>query len=187
MGRIRLFHWKAEEAVGIADDLRAAGFAVDYEAKFGPELFRAMRQSPPDGVVIDLSRLPSHGREVATALRGNKLTRQIPILFLGGQPEKVAKVREHLPDAGFCERPRLLAALRTCIKERPVNPVVPSQIMDRYSGRTTAQKLGITASSRVAVVDAPRDYVLGPVRKGAIFGGAGRSQWNHFLELSGCQ
>ena len=32
------------------------------------------------------------------------------------------------------------------------------QMMDRYAGRTTAQKLGIKAGSKVAVIDAPRDY-----------------------------
>src|SRR5256885_1582762 len=63
MGRIRLFHWNPEEALAVADILRGAGFEVDYEAKIDPAKFRALRQSPPDAVVIDLSRLPSHGRE----------------------------------------------------------------------------------------------------------------------------
>ena len=155
MGRIRLFHWNPEEALPVADILRDAGFEVDYEAKFDPAKFR---QSPPDAVVIDLSRLPSHGREVATWLRGNKLTRQIPILFLDGAPEKVDLVKQKLPDAAYCEHRRLVAALRKCIKNRPENPVVPPQMMDRYATRTTAQKLGITAGSKVAVIDGPRDY-----------------------------
>ncbi len=158
MGRVRLFHWKPDDASLVAENLRQAGFEVDYDPKFSPQLFRALRDSPPDAVVIDLSRLPSHGREVATAMRGNKHTRQIPILFLDGAPEKVAIVREKLPDAAYCERPRLLAALRRCIKERPENPVVPTQMMERYAARTTAQKLGIAAGSKVAVIDAPRDY-----------------------------
>jgi hypothetical protein len=158
MGRLRLFHWNADEASPVADILLRAGFEVNYEAKFTPQLFRSVCHAPPDAVVIDLSRLPSHGREVATALRGNKLTRQIPILFLDGAPEKVTIVRQTLPDAAYCQRARLVAAVRRCIKERPENPVVPTQMMDRYATRSTAQKLGIRAGVKVAVVDAPRDY-----------------------------
>jgi CheY-like chemotaxis protein len=158
MARVRFFHWKPEEASPIAEILRHSGFEVDYDGKFSPGILRAMRQDPPDAVVIDLSRLPSHGREIATAVRGNKQTRQIPILFLDGAPEKLAVMRQTLPDAAYCERPRLVAGLKKCMKERPANPVVPTQMMDRYAGRTTAQKLGIAAGARVAVIDAPRDY-----------------------------
>ena len=171
MARLRLFHWKPEEALPIADILRRAGFEVDYDAKFSPELFRAVRDAPPDGIVIDLSRLPSHGREVATVLRGNKHTRGIPILFLDGAPEKVAMVRQQLPDATYCERARLPAAIKKCLKDRPKDPVVPIQMMDRYAARTTAQKMGITAGAKVAVIDAPRDYarVIGTLPEGAEF------------------
>jgi len=158
MRRIRLIHWKSEEASRIAEALRAAEFSVDYDDRTAPEMIRAVRISPPDAIVIDLSRLPSHGREVAIALRGNKHTRQIPILFLDGAPEKVAIVRQKLPDAAYCERTRLVPALRKCIKEAPENPVVPMQMMERYATRTTAQKLGITAGSKVALINAPRDY-----------------------------
>lgn len=169
MSRVRLFHWNAQEAASVADALRRGGFSVDHDPEFRPHQFRAMREAPPDAVIIDLSRLPSHGREMATAMRGHKLMRRIPILFLDGAPEKVAIVREKLPDAAYCERPRLLTALRKCIKERPENPVVPMQMMERYSSRTTAQKLGVVADSRVAVVDAPRDYarVIGDLPEGA--------------------
>ena len=168
MERVRLFHWNSDEASPVTDVLRREGFEVEYQTKFEPAILRGMRQSPPDAVVIDLSRLPSHGREVATALRGNRQTRQIPILFVDGAPDKVSIVRQALPDATFCERRRLATALRKCIKARPKDPVVPTQMMDRYAGRTTAQKLGITAGAKVAVVDAPRDYarVIGALPDG---------------------
>lgn len=158
MGRVRLFHWNAAEAKVIVEALGAAGFVADYQEKFHPDVLRGMRQSPPDAVVIDLSRLPSHGREVAIALRGNKATRMVPILFVDGTPEKVESVRKALPDAAYCMPERLIPALRKCLKDRPQNPVVPQQMMDRYQGRTTAQKLGIAAGSKVAVLNAPRDY-----------------------------
>ena len=168
MKRVRLFHWKAEEAAPVADILRRAKFQVDYDPAITPALFRAIRDNPPDAIVIDLSRLPSHGREVATALRGHKLTRPIPILFLDGEPEKVARVRQQLPDAAFCERTTLVSALRQCILQPPANPVVPKQMMERYAGRTTAQKLGIAPQAKVEVVDPPRDYarVIGALPEG---------------------
>lgn len=171
MRRIRLIHWKAEEALQVAEALKSAGFEVDYDGKPAPEIMRALRTHPPDAVVIDLSRLPSHGREIATALRANKQTRRVPILFLDGAPEKVSIVKEKLPDAAYCERPRLAATLRKCIKDVPENPIVPMQMMDRYAARTTAQKLGISAGSKVAVIDAPRDYarVIGTLPAGVEF------------------
>jgi hypothetical protein len=165
MRRIRLIHWNSEEGAVMAGTLRKADFAVEYEDKAAPDMIRSLRMSPPDAIVIDLSRLPSHGREVGTVLRGNRYTRQIPLLFVDGAPEKVARVREKLPDAAYCESARIVAALRKCIREAPENPVVPTQMMERYAARTTAQKLGIRAGSKVAVMDAPRDYarVIGTV------------------------
>ena len=147
----------------MADRLRDAGFAVEYAPKFAPAIFRDMRRTPPDAVVIDLSRLPSHGREIAIAMRGNKILRQIPILFLDGAPEKVEIARRQLPDAAYCQSSRLVTALRQCIRQGAVNPIVPTQMMERYAARTTALKLGIADGARVAVIDAPRDYarVLG--------------------------
>ena len=166
MERVRLFHCKPEEAAPVIDMLQRAAFTVDYEVPFTPRLIRSIREAPPSAIIIDLSRLPSHGREIAIALRGHSRSRSIPILFVDGAPAKIDAVRQLLPDAAYCTRERLLPALRKCIQAQPAeNPVVPKQMMERYSGRTTAQKLGIAARARVAVIDAPRDYarVIGPL------------------------
>lgn len=84
MPRLRVFHWNEGEAAALLARLRGAGHTVDYEAAWSPEISRAVSAAPPDAFVIDLSRLPSHGREVATFFRGRKATRQIPIVFVGG-------------------------------------------------------------------------------------------------------
>jgi hypothetical protein len=140
MSRVRLFQCSAEQA----NMLKAAGHEITDEKVC-------------DAVVINLSRLPSHGREVATALRGAKSTRHIPILFVEGAPEKVEAIRQLLPDAVYTTWPRIPAALK---KLKPLtNPVIPAQMMDRYASRTTAQKLGIKENSTVTVVDPPRDYL----------------------------
>jgi hypothetical protein len=161
MFRVRLVHWNAEEAAAKVELLRVAG----YDAVYGGE-FKDWKRDLVDAIAIDLSRLPSHGREVATAWRGSKATRQIPIFFVEGAPEKVEAMRQVFPDAIYTTWPRLTAALK---RVKPLeNPVVPTQMMDRYAGRTTAQKLGVKENSMVTVVDPPRDYlrVLGDLPEG---------------------
>src|SRR5258708_7671469 len=104
MARVRVFHWKAAEAGGLLETLRAAGHQIDYEERVDYKVMPALKRAPPDAVVIDLSRLPSHGRECATGLRGNKATRLIPIVFVDGVAEKVDAIRELLPDAVYTSR-----------------------------------------------------------------------------------
>lgn len=158
MARIRLLHWKSSEAAAYIEPLEAVGHQVDYDEEFRSALMRRWRESPPDAFVIDLSRLPSHGREIATALRQSRATRQIPIIFCEGAEDKIAKVRSELPDATYCTRATLKRALREALKTRLNAPVVPRQMMDRYAGRTAAQKLGIKEGSTVALIGAPKDY-----------------------------
>jgi hypothetical protein len=165
MSRLRLFHWKAEEAAPLIAALKAAGHSVEYQEKLAS--YREARESPPDAFVIDLSRLPSHGREVAIFLRGSKATRHVPTVFVGGAVEKVEGVRRVLPDASYTSPGRLIATLRHV---KPLaDPVRPAQMMDRYAGRTPAQKLGIGKGARVAVVDPPSDYAqaIGKLPEGA--------------------
>jgi hypothetical protein len=121
--------------------------------------------------VIDLSRLPSHGREVAVFVRGSKSTRHVPIVFVNGLPEKVEAVREKLPDAVYTTSARIVPALKKAIANAPGNPVSPPQMMERYRGRTAAQKLGIKPAGKVALIDPPRDYaaVIGTLPEGASF------------------
>src|SRR5580704_11827280 len=107
--RIRLVHWRASEAAALLEQLRGGGHLVEYDEQVQSEGFRGIRQSPPDLFVIDLSRLPSHGREVAVFFRGQKATRHVPIVFVNGAPEKVAAIRRMLPDAVYTAGTGLLA------------------------------------------------------------------------------
>ena len=168
--RVRLFHWNAAGSGALIQSLALAGHIVEYDEKFSSQVSRSIRESPPDAIVIDLTRLPSHGREVATYLRGSKVTRTIPIVFLDGEPAKVEAIRGLIPDAVFTSSASVASALVRAVTDRPVNPVVPPQMMDRYAGRSVAQKLGIKPGMRVGVIDAPRNYdtVLGPLPEGAM-------------------
>ena len=168
MPRVRLVHWKASEAAALLAALRRAGYVVDYDEDVSSAGFRALREVPPDVFAIDLSRLPSHGCEVATFFRGRKATRDIPMVFVDGAPEKVEAIRKLLPDAIYTTAPRLRSAVRQALEKRPVSPVAPAQMMQRYASRTAAQKLGIREGSTVSLIDPPRNYagVIGELPDG---------------------
>jgi CheY-like chemotaxis protein len=161
MQRVRVIHWKEAEAGPLVDTVRSHGFAAEYVPDpSGSVVAGEIRANPPDAVVIDLSRLPSHGREIAVWLRNRKSTRNIPIVFVEGDPEKTEKVKAVLPDAVYTTMKGLSAALRTACAGRVPNPVVPPSAMERFRTKTAAQKLGILPASSVAVMDAPRDYAI---------------------------
>jgi CheY-like chemotaxis protein len=171
MPRIRIVHWRADEAGPLVDLCRSGGYEVDYEDMGFPELARAIRSSAPDALVIDLTRAPSHGRELAITIRRTKYSRYIPIIFVDGEPEKVEAVRRMLPDAIFTSRQRLCSRIKTALARPVLNPIAPPTVMERYQTRTVAQKVGIKANSTVALFDAPRDYLraLGQLPEGVEF------------------
>jgi hypothetical protein len=160
MHRVRLIHWRTAEATPLIEAIRTGGFVPEYDPNpNGRAVMRAIRAHPPDAVVIDLSRLPSHGRDVGAWMRSLKSTRNIPIAFVGGELAKVEKVKAVLPDAAYTTVSDLGPILKSVCAARLSNPVIPSPMMERYKDKTTAQKLGIAPSSTVAVMDAPRDYL----------------------------
>lgn len=158
MGTVRLVCWDEDLARGHARDLKAAGYLVDASPLNPSGLIRNFRENQPDAVIVDLDRLPSHGREVAVALRTSKATRHIPIVLAGGLKEKVVPIRRELPDAEFTGWAGIAAALKRAIKHAPVDPVRPAAHMERYAGTGLAKKLGIAAQSAVALLNAPDDF-----------------------------
>jgi len=63
-------------------------------------------------VVVYLTRLPSHGVKTVTALQANAATRRLPILFVGGTPEAVAKAKAKVSAATFVGLDGMPGALR---------------------------------------------------------------------------
>lgn len=156
--RVRILHWKPAESAPLIEACRACGFEVEYDDAPFPALVKSIRRNQPDALVIDLTRLPSHGREAAMAVRRTKYSRHIPIVFVDGEPEKVAAVRKHLPDATFATRKQLCSRIKAACAHPVANPISPPGVMERYGSRTKAQKLGIGEGSTVALIDPPRDY-----------------------------
>lgn len=172
MARVRLLHWKREEAEEHFVALRAAGYrVVEYDEQYSPALLKNWRESPPSVFVVDLSRLPSQGREIAIALRQSPKTRLIPIVFCQGNDEKIERIRKELPDAFYCSLSGLAAMVRKATAHPPAEPVKPVQMMNRYGSRTVAQKLGISAGSKVLLINPPQDVnkVLSDLPAGAEF------------------
>ena len=169
MQRVRLIHWHAAEAEERARWLRSAGYEVDHKP-LDPDGLRALREDPPGAVVIDLSRVPSQGRDVAVGLRAYKATRYVPLVFVGGDPEKVARIKELLPDATYTTWDGVGPSLEQAIAHPPATPVVPGSTMAGYAGAPLPKKLGIKANSTVALVGAPQAFesTLGQLPEGVI-------------------
>lgn len=167
--RIRLIHFNAAEAEERVAQLRAAGFDAEYEFRDGPGLTRILRERPPRAIVIDLSRMPSAGREVGLHLRRTAALRFIPLLYAGGVPEKVAAIRERLPDAAFASWEEISEALKKCIGNPPRAPIVPPPLFSQYLGTPLSKKLGIKEGTQIGLVGAPRGFEekLGKLPAGA--------------------
>ena len=157
MRRIRLIHWNPAEAAERAARLPAREFHVDH-AQLDPAGLRALRANPPDALIIDLGRLPSHGRDVGVAMRQTRATREIPLVFVDGDPAKLQRVRQLLPDAVYTEWPNIQPALRSAIANPSPQPVVPESALAGYSGTPLPRKLGIRPGYAVATPGAPDDF-----------------------------
>ena len=168
--RVFLLHWHAAEAKERALRLRDLGFHVEHESGVEGEAgrrLRALGAGNVDAVIVDLARLPSHGRGFATWLRQSKTTRQLPLVFLKGDPEKTARLEHAFPDATFTDWSGLRKAVHRAIAAPPRQPVVPTAA--DYSGTPLPQKLGIREGHRVLLLDAPRGFrqTLGELPAGA--------------------
>ncbi len=165
--RIRFFHWKAAEAKSGVERLRAAGYSVSYKTP-GPGFMAEIRKESPAAVVIDLSRLPSQGRDLGMAVRESKSTRHLPLVFVGGDPEKLERIKRQLPDAVYTPWSRIKSSLNRAIAHPPADPMVPASTLAGYSGTPLPKKLGIKAGSVVILANAPKDFekTLGALPEG---------------------
>jgi hypothetical protein len=175
--RVRLFHWRAEEAGPLIAKLRAAGYEAIHNPETQSPSVRKIKESGVVAAVIDLSRLPSQGRYVAAWLRRSKVTRHLPLVFVGGEAKKVETMQRQIPDAVYVSLRGIGSALQKAIHHPPREPVIPRGMMETAPGRTTARKLGIREGSVVVLIDPPADYarVIGELPADAAFDEDARS------------
>jgi len=168
--RIRLIHWKELEAAGRIAVLEDAGHSVDYCA-VTPATLKQLRSEPPDAFVIDLSRAPSQGRDIGLMLRKFSETRNVPLVFVDGDAEKVARVKELLPDAVYSSWDSIGPDLESAIAAPPEDPVVHESVFAAYSGTPLAKKLGIKAESLVTLIGAPDGFegIIEGLPEGVVF------------------
>ncbi|MBV9180657.1 MAG: hypothetical protein JO356_05040 [Acidobacteria bacterium] len=155
--RILLVHWNRAEAGERAQELTTSGHRVKILSTTDTRDLGKVRASPPELFLIDLSRLPSHGRELASYFRRLKATRAIPIVFVGGEAKGIESARRLLPDAHFAQWNNIGAAIRRARRNPSRNPVVP-KTMDAYSNSPLPKKLGIRENHAVALCNAPERF-----------------------------
>jgi CheY-like chemotaxis protein len=110
-GNVFLIEWDAAAAAVRAMSLYAHGIQVEVETEDGWHAYSRIRQRPPDAVVIDLSRKPSHGRELARSLNSVRMLRGLPVIFIDGDERNRELARSAVDDAVFTTSAELPEAL----------------------------------------------------------------------------
>src|SRR5262249_3969881 len=120
--------------------------------------------------LIDLNRLPSQGREIAGYFRRLKSTRQVPILFVDGNPDRVNRAKQLIPDADFGKWEKIESALKKASRRKLAKPVVPGSEAG-YLGTALPKKLGNREKYNVLVVNSSERFErkLDPMPAGADF------------------
>jgi CheY-like chemotaxis protein len=166
MKRVVLIHFNEDDVPRRMEQLRRAGHQPEYVAPKDFRSLKTIRADPPDAVVIDFARLPSHGKEVAMALQQYAATRTVPIVFIEGDPAKTDKVRSAVPGAVFTTWENAAKVIEA------VKPVpAPVRVTGTYSGTSLPKKLGIREASKVMTIASPDGFeeMLEPMPEGAEF------------------
>ena len=150
-----LIRWQASKREERRAELEAKGYRVSLLWNAPPKILTEVKSLQPGAVLLDLSRSPAKGRDLAVALRINHGTRRIPLIFVDGAGEKVGRIREVLPDAFFTSWEDVLATLEEALARPPEDPVVPSSILAGYAGTPLPKKLGIKEGASVLLVRPP--------------------------------
>ncbi len=170
MGTVRLIsnHPKIAERAQL---LHGKGVVIDASPleKLSSVVGEMARLNPAI-LVLDLDKTPSRGREIAIALRTSRAARHIPILFVGGLPEKVDRIRGEIPDVHFAEWADAARKMREVLKQpQAMHAAMPHR---SYAATPLPTKLGIRARMQVALVAAPDGFegILGELPEGAALG-----------------
>lgn len=115
-GRIFLIHWNKAEAEEYAETIRSWGWDVDFEFEDGARGGAVIKLNPPDAMVIYLTRLPSHGRTTAEYLVETKSTRNLPLIFVGGEGEALEKTKAKIPNGKFISESQLEKTLAKYVR-----------------------------------------------------------------------
>jgi CheY-like chemotaxis protein len=143
VAQIRLVCWKEDLAAERALLLQKAGLDVDASPFDPAGMITRLKENLPALILIDLDRLPSHGREVAMAILGSKSVRHIPIVFAGGVEEKIVRVKTDVPGGVFTEWAQAAAAVKRALKNPPAVVATPVPHVQRWAGSRLTKKLDL--------------------------------------------
>jgi hypothetical protein len=110
MKHIFFIHFNEEELKEKIEPLKKAGYKIDYH--FSTETPANFEDNLPEALVICLDRLPSHGRAYAEWMWEAKKRQHIPIIFCGGEHEKIEIVKARFAKAVFCRNEKLVSVLQ---------------------------------------------------------------------------
>ena len=154
--RVVLIGWKQADVDARAAELRAGGVDVEASVPVPGSLLPSLRAAPPDVLIIDLDRMPSHGKAVGVAMKDSKSLRGIPLVYAGGVEEKVAGVRELIPDALYVSWLEIREAVRRAPSLQLTAPAVKTR--SASTAVPLVRKLGIKPGMVVALDNAPRSF-----------------------------
>lgn len=165
-----MISWDPALARQHAAELEKAGFTVDASPFQHGRIITRILESDPSAVVIDLDRLFSHGHAVAVFLRSAKSTCHIPLVFAGGLPEKVEKLRRKIEHVHFADWPHAPSVIRKALAAPPLR-IQPKPFVAQYAGSSLVKKLGIKADQNIALLGAPDGFEeqLGDLPEGVTF------------------
>jgi hypothetical protein len=154
---LRLIHWDSRTAEERCAALTALGFQVDGRV-FDRESLKEVGADPPEAILIDLTLLPSQGRDLAIQLRRHAATRYIPLIFIGGDPVKVERIKGLLPDASYTDWETCEEAIAAVLSSPPEVSVVPESAFAAYSSTPLWKKLGVAPGFTVVLCSAPERF-----------------------------
>ena len=155
---VRLVTWNPETPRSRIQPIESSGFRVDASPLSTSGLIGKIRDAAPAAILIDLDRMPSHGRAVALVLRGSKSTREIPLVFAGGTPQKIASLQSEMPEASFTPWEKSPHAVKRAIARGPVVPVNAKPYMANYSSSPLSKKLDLKPNVKAALLAAPEGF-----------------------------
>ncbi len=156
MKTIKLLSWHDDVAKKAAS-LKHPGLRIDAAPLIKTSgLVGELAHLNPAALVLDLDKRPSHLREIALAIRSSKSAHHIPILFAGGLPEKMDRIRSENPDATYTTWSDASKALAALLQHpAPIPAIAPPR---DFSATPLPKKLGIDTDMQIALIAAPDGF-----------------------------
>lgn len=103
-------HFNEGELAERLSRLNSAG--INAQGHFSTEATANLKDPIPEALVLSLDRLPSHSHAYAEWLWEAKKRQHIPIVFVGGKPDKIKATRAKFPTALYCSEEELPTTLK---------------------------------------------------------------------------